>query len=88
MYVGKNTSRGARVEDGEAVEARSGALAVGRALPCPAASLQIGKGADKVCPRDLQRDFLFQLVPVPEGVAYLLAEADIRGARRVEDDSV
>ncbi len=45
MYVVENTLRGARVEDGGAVEARSVAFAAGKALPCPAASPEIGKGA-------------------------------------------
>ena len=47
VYVGKNSLRGARVEDGEAVEARSVAHAVGRAVLCPTASRQIGKRAKR-----------------------------------------
>ena len=67
VYVGKNSSRGARVEDGEAVEARSAAYAVGRALPCPTASLGIAPAQFQVNfsretgrglrPRPVSRDF-------------------------------
>ncbi len=39
-------------------EEQSAAPAAGRALLCPAASRRIGKGADKVCPRDSPRTIL------------------------------